>query len=266
MAARSSIPHGSILARGVRQVLAVFPVLAVFAVIGVAWEASVLYFGISELLLPRPSNVFVTLWADFASGLYWRHIGVTVYETLAGFALGTAAGTLVAALFTYFPRVERVLYPVNVVLQTFPKIALAPLLITWFGFGVIPKVLLGALLAFFPVLVNMIIGLKAVPPSQIELLRGFSSSEWKIFRIARFPASLPYLFGAMQTGIVLALLGVITGEFVGARSGLCYLLVQKNAVLSIDGVFGVLMVLGVLGVLIHWGMRAVHRRVIFWES
>jgi NitT/TauT family transport system permease protein len=229
------------------------------------WEWAVGFFGLPAILLPAPSRVAAALWADAASGLYLKH-GITTLEELAwGFSVGTALGVIVAALLTQSQLLERVLYPYVIALQTFPKIAIAPLLITWFGFGIGPKAILAGMLAFFPVLINMMVGLRAVDEAQVELLRSFATSRWKIFRLCRLPASLPFFFAGIETGIVLAMLGAITGEFVGARTGLGYLVVQKNSVMAIDSVFALLVVLGVLGVGLHLAVRAIHRKVVFWE-
>lgn len=239
--------------------------LAVFVAFVAAWEWAVGFFELPVILLPPPSRVAAALWADAASGLYLKH-GLTTLEELAwGFSVGTVLGVVVAALLTHSRLLERVFYPYVIALQTFPKIAIAPLLITWVGFGIGPKAILGGMLAFFPVLINMMVGLRAVDEAQIELLRSFATSRWKIFWLCRLPSSLPFFFAGIETGIVLAMLGAITGEFVGARSGLGYLVVQKNSVMAIDGVFALLVVLGILGVGLHLAVRVIHRNVVFWE-
>ncbi len=242
-----------------------FSVPLMLVLLLLAWEWVARGLQISELVLPTPDQVAVTFWADLTSGLYWPHLGVTLYESLLGFIFGTLIGALAAALLVRMPALEQMVYPFVVAMQTFPKVAIAPLLITWFGFGMAPKAVLGGLLAFFPVLVNMMVGLKAVPEEQLELLQSLAASEWQIFWTARLPTALPYFFAAIETGIVLTVLGVITGEFVGARKGLGYLVVQKNAVMSIDGVFAVLVLLGLLGVLLHLIVKALHKRVVFWR-
>jgi len=248
-----------------RLVSSWFLVFAVAIAVFGAWEWLVGAFGIPEILLPRPSQILRVFLKHMVDGTYWRHGLTTVYELGVGFLCGTVLGVVVAAVMVHVPLVERSLYPYVVLLQTFPKIAVAPLLITWFGFGVAPKAVLGGMLAFFPVLVNMMVGLRAVEPEQVELLESLSANKMTIFRLVRLPASLPYFFAAMETGVVLAMLGAITGEFVGARRGLGYLLVQQNAVMAIDGVFGVLIVFGLLGVGLHMAIRWVHKRVVFWQ-
>lgn len=230
------------------------------------WEWSVQAFRIPNILLPGPGQVLNVFWADLLGGTYWRHGASTAYELGVGFIAGTVLGVIVAAIMVHVPIMERAVYPYVIVLQTFPKIAIAPLLITWFGFGIAPKAILAGLLAFFPVLVNMIVGLRSVDEEQLELLRSLSAGRLKIFRVVRLPASLPFFFASIETGIVLAMLGAITGEFVGARTGLGYLVVQKNAVMAIDGVFAVLVVLGILGVGLHLAIREIHRKVVFWKQ
>jgi NitT/TauT family transport system permease protein len=239
------------------------PVVLVLVIL--FWHWSIRFFGVPELLMPTPLAVAKTFWADTASGLYWTHMGATLTETFFGFVFGTLAGVVVAAILVQSSFLERTFYPFLVAFQTFPKVAIAPLLITWFGFGIAPKAILGGLLSFFPVLVNMMIGLRSVPSEQLELLQSLQASRWQVFRIAQLPASLSYFFAAVETGIVLTILGVITGEFVGARKGLGYLVVQKNAIMSIDGVFAVLILMGLLGVGFHLLAKTAHKRIIFWK-
>jgi NitT/TauT family transport system permease protein len=253
--------------RGVRGILSSPWMLALIAFIGIVaiWQWLVILFDLPPILIPGPRAVAEALWTDLRSGAYLYHGATTLQELIWGFVLGSIIGVVAAALLSQIPLLERMFYPYLIALQTFPKIAIAPLLITWFGFGATPKAVLAGVLAFFPVLINMMIGLRAVDPAQIELLRSFKAGRWKMFWLCRFPASMPFFFAAIETGIVLAMLGAITGEFVGAQSGLGYLVVQKNAVMSIDGVFALLIVLAVIGVGLHLAIRAIHRKVVFWE-
>jgi NitT/TauT family transport system permease protein len=193
-----------------------------------------------------------------------KHFGVTFYETLAGFVLGSAFGLVLGALIGQFPLLERTLYPYVVAFQTLPKVAIAPIIVIWFGYGVSSKIVITATIAFFPLLANTIVGLRAVPTEQIELMVAFTASRWQIFRKARLPQALPYIFVGLDVAIVLSVIGAIVGEFVGAQAGLGYLILQRNFNMDMAGVFAILIILSVMGIGLHMLVNAVQRRVVFW--
>lgn len=242
-----------------------FASLLVFVCIVLIWHYSIYLFDLPALLLPGPISVLKAFWIGIIDGSYLRHSQATLLEVFWGFSVGTIAAVVVASILSQSRLLERMFYPYMVALQTFPKIAIAPLLITWFGFGIGPKAIIAGILAFFPVLINMMIGLRSVDRDQLELLRSFAASRWQILWLCKLRSALPFFFAGIETGIVLAMLGAITAEFVGARSGLGYLVVQKNAVMSIDGVFAILVLLGLIGVGLHLAVRYVHARVVFWK-
>ena len=161
---------------------------------------------------------------------------------------------------------EAVLYPYVVAFQTMPKVAIAPLFVLWFGFGVTSKIIITAAIVFFPVLANTIVGLRSAPRDQIDLLTAFTASQWHIFRMVRVPHALPYVFAGLDIGIVPAVIGAIVGEFVGAQAGLGYLILQRNFSMDAAGMFAILIVLSVIGIVLHAAMRFVARRVIFWTD
>ena len=195
-----------------------------------------------------------------------KHFGVTFYETIAGFVLGSLFGLLLGALIGQFPLLERTLYPYVVAFQTLPKVAIAPIIVIWFGYGVSSKIVITATIAFFPLLANTIVGLRAAPTEQIELMVAFTASRWQIFRKARLPQALPYIFVGLDVAIVLSVIGAIVGEFVGAQRGLGNLILQFNVSLDIAGVFAVLVMLSAMGVALHLVMQAIQKRVIFWAE
>lgn len=238
--------------------------LAVFVAIILVWHYSAEIFGLPAFLLPKPLIVLSAFWEGLTDGSYLKHGLVTIQELAWGFGGGTLIAVVVASLLSQSKLLERMFYPYMVALQTFPKIAIAPLLITWFGFGLGPKAIIAGILAFFPVLINMMIGLRTIDRDQLELLRSYAASPWKIFWLCRIRTSLPFFFAGVETGIVLAMLGAITAEFVGARAGLGYLIVQKNAAMSIDGVFALLVLLGLIGVSLHMVARYLHQKIVFW--
>ena len=238
----------------------------VLVVVVLAWEGVVRIWRIPEFLVPAPSAIGRALVAGLTSRLYVDHFGVTLYESLLGFLIATAAGIACGTLIAQFRVVERTLYPYLVALQTLPKIAIAPLLIVWLGFGITSKVVIAALVAFFPILVNVIVGLKTVDASKLDLMRSLDASRWQTFRYVTFPNALPFVFAGLDIAIVFSVLGAIVGEFVGSQRGLGNLILQFHTSLDIAGMFAVLLLLAALGVGLHLLIQAIQRRVIFWSQ
>ncbi|PYN87362.1 MAG: ABC transporter permease [Candidatus Rokuibacteriota bacterium] len=238
-------------------------VLVVFVL---AWEGVVWAWRIPEFLVPAPSAIGRALVAGLTSRLYLDHFGVTLYESLLGFLIAAAAGIACGTLIAQFRVVEQTLYPYLVALQTLPKIAIAPLLIVWLGFGITSKVVIAALVAFFPILVNVIVGLKTVDASKLDLMRSLDASRWQTFRYVTFPNALPFVFAGLDIAIVFSVLGAIVGEFVGSQRGLGNLILQFHTSLDIAGMFAVLLLLAALGVGLHLAIQAIQRRVIFWAQ
>jgi NitT/TauT family transport system permease protein len=252
--------------RELRQRPHVVLIPAVF-VAGVAlWEATVRAWRVPEYLVPAPTAVARALAAGIASRLYVEHAWTTATEALLGFAIAAVAGVVVGTVVAQFRLVELTLYPYVVALQTLPKIAVAPLLVVWLGFGLSSKIVIAALVAFFPVLVNVIVGLKTVDSAKLDLMRSLSASRWQTFRFVVFPNALPFVFAGLDIAVVFSVLGAIVGEFVGSQRGLGNLILQFNTTLDIAGMFAVLLLLAALGVALHMLMQALQRRVIFWAQ
>lgn len=228
------------------------------------WEWGVRLQGIGAYLLPPPSLVAGALADMAADGSLWANLQVTMVATLGGFAIALAAGVVIGALIAQNRLLERTVYGYLVAIQTLPKIALAPLFVAWFGFGIGSKVGVAALIAFFPILVNVIIGLKSCDAGKIDLMRALSASGWQIFRYVRLPSALPYIMAGVDVAIVFALTGAIVGEFVGATAGLGYQMVLSNSQMEVPKVYGVLLVLGAIGVLLHGAVELLRRRLLAW--
>ena len=235
-----------------------------FVAVMLAWEGAVRGFGISGLVIPPPSAVARSLYEGTVSNILITNTLVTFTETVLGFAFGGALGLILGGLIAQFPLVEKTLYPYIVAFQTIPKIAIAPIIVIWFGFGMSSKVIISAAIAFFPLLANTIAGLRSVPQDQVELLVAFTASRWQVFRMVRIPQSLPYVFVGLDLAIVLSVIGAIAGEFVGAQAGLGYLILQRNFNMDMAGVFAVLTILSVMGIGLHMLVRTVQRKVVFW--
>jgi NitT/TauT family transport system permease protein len=252
-----------LFARSRPQVLLIPLVFVVF--VG-AWEWVVRAWSIPAFLVPAPSMVASALSRGVRSGLYLTNFWATLYEALMGFVIAAVSGIMLGAVIAQFRVVERTFYPYLVALQTLPKIAIAPLVIVWFGFGISSKVIIAATVAFFPVLVNVIVGLKTIDPAKLDLMRSLRASRWQTFRLVTFPNALPFVFAGLDIAIVFSVLGAIVGEFVGAQQGLGNLILQFNVALDIAGVFAVLILLSVMGVALHLIMQAVQKHIIFWAE
>jgi NitT/TauT family transport system permease protein len=229
------------------------------------WEALVRGLSVPAFILPAPSAIFVALYRGIASRLYINHIGVTVAETLMGFALGSVLAFALGIAVALSRRVEYFLYPFIVMFQAMPKVALAPLIIVWFGLGITSKVVSAALVAFFPLMVNTILGLRSAEEDRINLMRSLAASRWQIFWMLQLPNAMPYIFAGLEIAMIFALIGAIVGEFVGAQSGLGMLIESMNFTMDVAGQFSVLLILSVLGLLLNGIVSQVRRRVLFWD-
>jgi NitT/TauT family transport system permease protein len=252
--------HG--LSTGRRRLLSAAFFVAVIAL----WQAAVVLLDVSPLIFPGPLGVARAIVQTFSSGEIGRHIWITLYEILAGFAFGALFGFVLGALIGQSALLEGVLYPYVVAFQTVPKVAVAPLFVLWFGFDTTSKVVITATIVFFPVLANTIVGLRSAPRDQIDLMKAFTASPWHVFRMVRLPHALPYVFAGLDIGIVLAVIGAIVGEFVGAQAGLGYLILQRNFSMDAAGMFAILVVLSLIGIALHSLMKFIARRVIFWTD
>ena len=238
----------------------------VFVVFVLTWEGVVRVFKVQAFIVPPPTAIWKALLGGITSRLFLEHFWITFSETLLGFVIAAAAGIVLGAVIAQFQLVEKTFYPYLVALQTLPKIAVAPLIIVWFGFGISSKVVIAAMVAFFPVLVNVIVGLKTIDQSKLDLMRSLNASRWQTFRLVKLPNALPFVFGGLDIAIVFSVLGAIVGEFVGAQKGLGNLILQYNFALDIAGVFAVLILLSGLGVALHLAIQALQKRLIFWAE
>ncbi len=252
-----------------RPELILAPVLLV--VILVTWEWGVPYFEVPNYVLPTPSAIGVALWRGLDAGFmarggYWLHTWVTVWEVLLGFFIGSGVGLLLGTIISQFRIIEATLRIYLVAIQSLPKIALAPIIVLWFGFGLTSKVVIICLLTFFPLLINSMAGFKAVDPERLELMRALGANPWQIFWKVRLPSAMPYIFAGLDMAAVFAVVGAVVGEFVGAQRGLGTLILSMNAQMDIAGTFSVFIILAIVGIAIHKALRAVERRVLFWSG
>lgn len=229
------------------------------------WEAIVRGFDIPVFILPPPSKVAVALYRGLESGLYLSHLRVTLLETILGFLAGSALGFLLGTAVAMNRYVDYFLYPYIVMFQSLPKVALAPLIVIWFGLGLSSKVINAALVAFFPLLVNTMVGLRSADEERISLMRSLAASDRQIFWMLRLPNALPFVMAGLDIAMIFALIGAIVAEFVGATSGLGMLIQSMNFTMDVSGQFSVLIILSVVGLLLNRAILLVRRRVLFWD-
>lgn len=239
--------------------------LFIFCAFILLWEFLVRYLELPPFILPTPSQIGQAFYNGVASGLYPANITVTLVETLAGFAAGFVLAIVLGVLIALSPRVEYYLYPYIVMFQSMPKVALAPLLVIWFGLGLKSKIISVALICFFPLLVNTIVGLRSVDTDRVNLMRSLHATEWQIFRMLRFPNALPFIMAGVEVGIILSLLGAIVAEFVGAEAGLGMLIQSMNNTLDVAGQFSILFILSAIGLVLNKVAVFIGDRALFWD-
>ena len=240
--------------------------LLLMAALLAAWEAAARLLHIPAYILPPPSAVATGLYRGIASGLYVEHVWITGLETFLGFAFGGAAGFALGTFVALSRRFEYYLYPIIVMFQAMPKVALAPLIIVWFGLDLTSKVVNAGLVCFFPLMVNTIVGLRSADEDRISLMRSLAATPAQIFWMLRLPGALPAIFAGLEIAMIFALIGAIVAEFVGAQSGLGMLIQSMNFSMDVAGQFSVLFILSLIGLGLNMVVAAIRRRVVFWDN
>ena len=242
--------------------------LILFLILG-SWQASTSLLDIPSFILPSPYEVCQWLYRGFtepwsSSASFWPHLWITAYESFVGFIGGVILGVACGFSLAHWPRAEKVFYPYIQAFNALPKIAVAPLMVVWLGFGLEPKIWMAGILVFFPMLVNSMAGYHSVDPDRIDLARACSATRLQIFFKIIVPSSLPFIFAGLHMGTVLAVLGAIVGEFVGATQGLGMLLLQYNNNMQVGGVFAILIILGAVGYGLNILMQSLEMKYCFW--
>jgi len=230
----------------------------------VLWDLSIRAFQIPPYQVPAPRDVIVTLWQEWPKLL--AEAWPTTMATIWGFLLSAAFGIPVAMLIAGSRTVESYVYPLLVFSQSIPKIAIAPLFVVWFGFGMFPKVLSAFLLGFFPVVVSAVQGFKSVEPDMLDLARAMEANRLQVFRMVSFPHALPSIFAGLKVSITLAVVGAVVGEFVGSNSGIGYVLQRSIGNFELPTMFAALVVLALIGVVLFWVLDVVERWMIPWHA
>lgn len=240
--------------------------LGTFVLVLILWHFAVVWLKVPDYILTTPGAVFDTLVESFKDGTIWRHIGYTVTATLTGFFIGSVLALVLGALLSESRTFEKCVYPLLVAIQATPKVALAPLILVWFGFGLASKVVLVVLICFFPLFINTIVGIRRVDPEIIDACRAFSASRWFIFRHVKLPAAAGDIFAGLQIGISLALIGTVVGELVSSEAGLGYLIGSASVNLNVSTMFAGVVLLAAFGVIASQTVRWLHHKVVFWET
>lgn len=239
-----------------------YPLVAV-GLVFLLWALVVWGFKLPQFLLPSPSSILGEIYAKKAHLGY--HALFTLAGTLAGFLLSVAVGVPCAIALTASRVLERGLTPVLVFSQTVPKIAIAPLLIIWFGFGLVPKVIVSFMIAFFPIVIATTTGLKAAETDMLDLIRSMGASERQVFTKVRLPFALPYFFSGAKVSVALAVVGAIVGEFIGSDKGLGHVLVTAQSYLDTRLAFASLIVLAAIGVVLFFVVNSLERLCLPWH-
>jgi NitT/TauT family transport system permease protein len=225
-----------------------FAPIATFFIFLVIWELVITGFNIPSFVLPAPSAIINEL-INPLPGFSWAfHTYITLYESLLGFAIGILLGVGLAIALTSSDLVSNIIYPYIIALQVVPKVAFAPILLVWFGFGAEPKIMIAFLIAFFPMVINTAAGLLSVPIETIDVAKSFKASGFQIFRKIRLPASLPFFFAGLKLGVTLAVIGAVVAEFVMSDSGLGYIVLHAGYYADQPEAFAALTLLSAIGI------------------
>ena len=230
------------------------------------WEWIVRARDVSELVLPPPTRIWESFKTLVAAPGTWEHARITVTETVAGFLIALAAGVTAGVLLGKMQWMELSLRPLIVASQVVPKVALIPLLVIWFGFGMTSKVVIAAMLAFFPIMLYVQLGVRSVDPGQREVMRSLNAGRWQTFRHLELKSTMPYVFAGMEVAIVLAIIGTIVGEYLGGSEGLGYLVVRTLNELNAPALFATIILVSALGLLLYFVVNGLKRFFIPWHE
>jgi NitT/TauT family transport system permease protein len=252
------------LTRPLRWLAGQLPALVIFAVFIVLWQLAVSFLDVREYLLPSPGSV---LRAMFGDEIPWgRHIWVTAIEIVGAFIVAGVAGVVLGMAIAWSETLARALTPFLVFVNTLPKVAIAPLFLMWMGYGILPNVLIGALIGFFPVVINTAVGLTQIEQDLIDLGRVFDAPKWKVFVKIRVPNAYPYILSALKITATAAVVGAIVGEFVASQRGLGYVIITTQSSMNTPVAFAALVWISVLGLVLFGFVAALSRLLVPWAN
>jgi NitT/TauT family transport system permease protein len=228
------------------------------------WHYSVVLTGIQDFILPGPLQVASAFQMQLQDPLFYEHLTITFRAAITGFFLASVIAISLGTAVSQVKVIERMIMPYVAAIQTIPKVALAPLFVIWFGYGISSKVVMSAVICFFPILINVIEGLNSADSERIRMLTVFGAKKRQIFKMVKLPSALPFIFAGLDIGIVFAILGAVVGEFLGAQRGLGVLILQTQYTFDIAGMFAALVVLSMMGFTGHMIILALKRKFAFW--
>jgi NitT/TauT family transport system permease protein len=234
------------------------------AIIGLVllWEVLCDVLKVPPWLLPPPSRIIAETWAIRA--VLPRHFFATLWAVVGGFFMAIAAGVPLAVAVVYSPLLRRIIYPLLLMLQSVPKVAIAPLMLIWVGYGMTSNMIIAATVAFFPIVINTATGLEAVDPELLDLTRSLDAAKFNVFLRVRLPWALPYLFSSLKVAVTLALIGAVVAEFIGADKGLGYLVLTSSSNMKTSIMFGMLVLLSLMGIVCFYAVELAERLLCPW--
>ncbi|NYT37699.1 ABC transporter permease [Allopusillimonas soli] len=242
-----------------------YPALTALALIA-AWIASIEVFNVPNYLVPEPGAVLHALKVGYIDGQYWPHFFFTLKSAVIGYVMGCGLAIVIGTMVAESRTFERFLYPYIVALQSTPKIAIAPLILVWFGFGIESKVVMVALMSFFPMFINTMVGIRQTNASMLNLMQVFSASRTHIFFNVKLPAAAGHIFAGLQISVVLGLIGAVVSEFVSSTQGLGYMIQAASVNMDVATMFACLLSLVAIGLSGTQLIRYLHRKLVFWDE
>ena len=261
---RRSRPIATWRAKAAKALPFLLPPAVALVLLAVVWELWTRLAEVPEYIVPRPSVVLDRLFSDV--GFFARHGGITISEAAGGFLLGTAVALAGATAMAHSRFVERTLLPLAVLVKVTPIVAVAPLFVIWFGFGSAPKVLIAALITFFPVMVNALAGLRSVSPGALDFLRSVHATQRQVYFKLRAPSALPFLFAAFRIAIPLSVIGAVVGEWFSGDRGLGSVIIVAHNNLDMPTLFSAVLTLAFIGIGLTVLLSYVEKRVLFWHE
>jgi NitT/TauT family transport system permease protein len=240
------------------------PAVALFLVLLGAWQLAVSGLGLREYLLPSPLTVARALAGD---EIPWAgHLWITTLEIVGAFAVAGAVGVVLGVAIAWSPVLSSALVPFLVFVNTLPKVAVAPLFLLWLGYGIVPNMLIGALIGFFPVVINTAVGLRQVDPDLLDLGRVFNAPKWRVFALIRIPNAYPYILSALKVTATAAVVGAIVGEFVASQKGLGYVIITTQGSMNTPVAFAALVWISVVGLAVYGAVVLAARWIAPWAE
>lgn len=232
----------------------------------VLWKLAVVALAIEPYILPPPETVISRLVDGIGSGSIVTHTYVTGAEIVVGFVAGSLLGIGLGIVIALNRWIEFTVYPYIVAFNSIPTVAITPLIVIWFGTSFQSIVIITALLSFFPLLVNVIVGLHSADGEQVSFMRSLTATKWQTFRIVRIPSALPSVFAGLEMAVILSIVGAIVGEFIGSQEGLGYYIILSQTLLDTAGMFVSFIILALIGALLSVIVKQIGRKTVFWQE